>query len=222
MNNNGSSAIRKTMTILIAILIVSCPSAVVLSQGQVPAGGRGAGPSIQAATTSATQKELKEVLAQIADLKEKLKKLESSNLRLSFQLSYLQNRNRTVSLDPASPKKYQRFDSQDGFFVVSFENAEPYLDGYRVAIEIGNLSSARYVGFKLDTTWGPRYDWEKSTEESYKKWEELRQKKEFTFTNPLLPGTWNKVELILPATKASQVGFIELSITTDTISFGTR
>jgi len=96
---------------------------------------------------------------------------------------------------------------------ISYYNSQSEGLGYEFAAEV-NLSSARYVGLKLDTTWGPRYDWDKATAESYKKWEEQKQNKEFSFPNPLLPGTWNKVELILPATKARQVGFIELSITT--------
>ena len=173
-------------------------------------------------SSSATQAELKDLAAQVASLKDQLSKLQTENLRLSFRISDLESKNRRVSLDPASPKKYQRLDTTAGFFLVSFENAETYLDGYRVFIEIGNLSSARYVGFTLDTTWGPRYDWDKYTEDSFKKWQGQTQTKKLTFTEPLASGQWNRVALILPSTSASQLGFVEISLDTDTVSFGGR
>ena len=170
----------------------------------------------------ATAREVNELAAQIAGLSEKVTKLEAANLRLGFQLSALQDRNREISLDPTNPKKYQRVDTDAGFFLVSFENVETYLDGYRVFIEIGNLGSARYVGFAINTTWGPKYDWDKFSSESYKKWESEKQSKTLTFTEPLVPGAWNRVALILPATSARQLGFIDVSLDTNTVSFGGR
>jgi len=163
------------------------------------------------------RKEIKDVLAQIGSLQDRVKKLESSNIRLKIQVLGLQQRNRSVSLDPATPKQYQRLDSDAGSFLLSLSDAVPYLDGFRVTVHIGNLTSASYVGFKLDSTWGPRYDWEKYTEESYKKWESLKETKEFSFTDTLQPAAWNKVDLILPATGATQLGFIEVSLKTDVV-----
>lgn len=167
------------------------------------------------------KRQIVDLTASIAKLEERLKKAETANLRLSFRVSALEDRNRTVSLDPATPRQYQRLDNDEAFFVVSLEDATPYLDGYKVIIRIGNLMSARYSGFSLQGTWGPRYDWDKYTDESYKKWEAQKQSKEFSFTNALLPGTWNRVELTLPSTAATQLGFLEISIKTDTVWMNT-
>ncbi len=172
------------------------------------------------AELAAVRDEIRGLRAQLAELQERLKRTEASAFRLQWGLSDLQNRNLSVSLDPAAPKKYQRLDSSSGFFLASLQNVEPYLDGFRITLNIGNLTSARYDGFKLSATWGPRYDWDKFTPETYKKWESQKQSKDFSYTDSLMPGTWNKADLILPTTTPSQVGFIQVSIDTDIVSLG--
>jgi outer membrane murein-binding lipoprotein Lpp len=41
-----------------------------------------------------------------------------------------------------------------GTFFIAFEDAQPYLDGYKVRLKIGNPSTATYEGFQLHLTWG--------------------------------------------------------------------
>ncbi len=173
-------------------------------------------------TSVETRAQLAELGRTVDALQERLEKLESSSIRAYFDVANLKGRNKTISLDPATPKHYQRLDSEEGFFVVSLQDALPYLDGYRTVLRIGNLTSATYVGFKINATWGPRYDFDKYNPESYTKWETEKQTREFSFTDSLRPGAWNRIELIAPATSPNQMGFIEVSITTDTVSLGSR
>ena len=126
----------------------------------------------------------------------------------------------TVEIDPAVPNQYLRLDSTSGFFVVSLKDITPYLDGFRVTLEVGNLTSARYVGFKLNATWGPRFDYSKYSAEAYQKWESQKQTNSFPYTDPIVTATWNKVDLILPSTSSSQLGFINVSIDTNIVSLG--
>lgn len=173
-----------------------------------------------AAEIASLRSDVKALRAQLAELDKRLKTMTSRSLRLQFDVSDLKNRNLTVSLDPAVPKQFQRLDSSSGFFIVSLQEVVPYLDGFRVTLHVGNLTSARYAGFKLNATWGPRYDW--YTEESYNKWESQKQTKEFSYTDVLLPGNWNKVDLLLPTTGPTQLGFIEVSIGTNLVSLSSN
>jgi len=48
------------------------------------------------------------------------------------------------------------------------------------------------------------------------------RQKEFPFIQTLLPGAWNKVQIIIPSTKAEDFKFLRLSIDTDVISLNVR
>jgi hypothetical protein len=106
--------------------------------------------------------------------------------------------------------------------LVSLDEVVPYLDGYRVILNVGNPLGATYVGFNVKVRWGPRYDWSKFDAVAYEKWEKSVQNKEVSFTDSLKPMAWNKVEIILAATKSDEFGFLEISIDTNTVSLFTR
>lgn len=161
------------------------------------------------------QKQVEELRQEVQNLRQRLSRLNLDVIRLRAA----QDAYKTVELDPASPRKYQRIDSDTGSFLISVEEAEPYLDGYKVQLEIGNPSSASYSGFSVTVRWGKKYDWDKFDAASHEKWEKSIREKEISFTNSLVPGMWNRVELILTPTKADELGFLEVSIKTDTISF---
>jgi len=146
-------------------------------------------------------------------LKSQVRELRSKLFRLQAKAEAFTK----VELDPASPRKYQRIDASNGFFLISLDDVSPYLDGYRVSLNIGNPLGATYVGFKMNVRWGPRFDWSNFDAVAYDKWEKSVQNKEVSFTDSLKPMSWNKVEIILPATKSDQIGFIEVSLDTDTL-----
>jgi len=104
-------------------------------------------------------------------------------------------------LEPSRPHIYQpvRLDSSGIILLVSLERVEPYIDGYKAILDIGNPSSARFSGYDVTTSWS--YD-----ETRYKK------KRSDTFTGTLEPGTWTKTELILPGTSGSELRFIAIGI----------
>jgi len=113
----------------------------------------------------------------------------------------------SISLDPTE-KGYGRIDTSSGFFLILVGNAEPYLDGYRLHLRIGNPTSARYNGFKLTLTWQkpvPKQKDGESDQEFSKRWDEWLKaeprEKEFSFTEVLYPSSWNPVSLVVsPAT----------------------
>jgi len=126
----------------------------------------------------------------------------------------------SVTLDPSIPKQYARVNSSSGFFLVSLQDVEPYLDGVKVWLNIGNPLSATYGGFKIKAKWGPKWNPApvKANPNYYKEWKSALREKELSFTDSLESGRWNSVELILSPATPEDFGHLELAIETDTVS----
>lgn len=156
---------------------------------------------------------------EVAALKKEVATLRATNLNISFrtwQLQFKLDAYQKAELDLSIPKKYQRLDTETASFLISVEEAVQYLDGYKVVLNIGNPYAADFIGYKLKTRWGLRL------EKSLDKWEKSIREKETSFTEALLSGVWNRVEIILPATTADQLGFLEISLVTNLISLRPR
>lgn len=166
--------------------------------------------------SSTPQKQIDELKSQIAALHVKVSSLEKSvgdcQTRL-FKLELSKDAHKTVGLDMTS-RDYQRIDTDTGMFLVSVEDASPYLDGYRIILNIGNPSYAAYKGFKLTANWNTVY----KDGLDFNQWIKTERTKEVSFTESLEPGQWNRIELLLPATTGEQLGFFALSMDTSTIS----
>ena len=99
---------------------------------------------------------------QIKELKESLEVTDKWVLDNWDKLDNLASKYTIAELSPASPKKFIRIDSLSGFsLLVSLEDVTPYLDGYRVKLEIGNPTTAVYVGYKMTVEWGPFWSHQK-------------------------------------------------------------
>jgi hypothetical protein len=166
------------------------------------------------------QKQIEQLENQIVTLRERVKASESaaSNLETRvLKLELAQSNHESIEVDLTS-RQYQRLDTETGTFLISVEDVSPYLDGYRVTLSIGNPSYATYKGFDLHAKWSGAYDWTKYSEASFKQWEASIREKSDSFPDSLDPGKWNKVDLLLPSTPASQLGYLQLSMVTNTIS----
>lgn len=159
------------------------------------------------------KRQLENLTKQISDLQAEKKSSDEFMYQVWFDVSKLKKD--SAELDPASPNTYIRVESDVGPLLVSLENAEPYLDGYKVHLTIGNPLSLTFKGFQIAATWAPRL-----SGNDYAGWLKKQKKKTFSLTQDLLSGRWNAVTLILPETKAEEVGYLEVSITINTISLG--
>jgi hypothetical protein len=135
---------------------------------------------------------------------------------LEFEQTLLRSateRYRTVAFDPAE-KGYGRLDTVGGTFLVSVDDAKPYLDGFKLILKIGNIQSIGYRGFMVKAKWGPKWD---ATKVEHAKWRSALKGKEFKIPDQLNPGAWNRVELALAPAKAEEIGFVEIEMTTDVV-----
>lgn len=160
----------------------------------------------------------------VIDLQTRLQTFEGSisgydNRLWAIELARLEYQE--ISRDLSS-RQYQRLDTKIGSLLVSVESAEPYLDGYKVRLNIGNPSYVTYTGFKLKVKWAKKYDSSKFSYASWSEWSKSIREKEIPFTEKLEPGTWNEVELILSPASADQLGYVRLSIETNQVGLRVR
>jgi hypothetical protein len=165
--------------------------------------------------------QLAAVQKQVVALKEELATLHQEVNRLNltvFQMQLRLDSTLRVELDPTIPHQFQRLDTSNGSFLVSLESIEPYLDGYRVVLNLGNPSAASYSGYTLKVRWGPAYNWSQYTADSYEKWQKAVREKEIPFTDSLRGGTWNRAVFIASPTAKDELGFVQVSLETKTVS----
>jgi hypothetical protein len=127
-------------------------------------------------------------------------------------------RYRSAKLDPSSPGSYSKVETSVGFFLLSLEGAEPYLDGIKVKLEIGNPLALAFAGFQLSAKWGSR---KPAGMAAIERWTTGLKSTSESYTQSLVPGKWNTVELILPSTKADQFGYLEISVGVDVVRMAT-
>jgi hypothetical protein len=163
-----------------------------------------------------SQKQIDELKSQIAALRAKVLSLETSQgdsaYRL-FKLELSKDAYKSVVLDMTS-RNYQRIDTDTGTFLISIEDASPYLDGYRIVLNIGNPSFAAYKGFKLTVKWNTSYKKGMDPQQ----WINAERTKEISFVGSLDAGSWNRVEMLLPSTTGEQLGYFVVSMETSTVS----
>ena len=175
----------------------------------------------QIKSPSQTERKVAELQQQVAELKQVVARLDSSIdslWREMFQTNAKLDAHRAVQLDLASPHKFQRIDTDTGSFLLSVDDAISYLDGYKIRLNIGNPSAAKYDGFKLKVKWSKGYDYSNFKTASYLRWQKAIREKEVSFTETLQPGIWNRVEMILSPAAADELGYLEVSLDTDTVS----
>lgn len=160
-------------------------------------------------------KELKELKHEVDTLKAKITSIENYNKHLTSELYPLKwkvNKYESCYLDPTS-KSYQRLDTNTGTFLVSLQDVKPYAGGYKLNIHIGNPYVAGFVGYKLIIKWGKEINYE-----NYDEWQKSIRSREVSITETLDPASWNKVELAISPATREELGYLELSMTTDIVS----
>jgi vacuolar-type H+-ATPase subunit I/STV1 len=167
------------------------------------------------------EKEITNLRAQVGKLSESLREVQNfaARVRIDFEeFKEEYNEYKDVQLDLAEPRTYQRLDSLNGTgsFLISVEDAVPYLDGYKVHLEIGNPSAARYTGFRLKMKWTKHFP-KNADLAFYGEWRKTIKEKEVSFTETLMPGMWNKIEIILSPASVDELGYFHVSLETSAI-----
>jgi hypothetical protein len=128
-----------------------------------------------------------------------------------------------VYLDTSS-KGFQRLDTNCGTFWVMLDDIEPYPNGYKFVLSVGNPYYAIFTGMKTSVRWGRAFETKGSEKEidanAYEAWEKTLKGKEETFANELRPGTWNKMTIILAPANAEDLAYVEFSMSVEQVKLG--
>ena len=151
------------------------------------------------ATVTALQSRVDSLQSRIVDLEKSVGTLRSDTFVLRYQYQ-------TAMLN-TSEKGYSRLDTNEGTFLISLSNVEPYADGYRLKLDIGNPSTATFTGFIIHASWGKTYG---------------EYEKDFNYTEKLFPGSWNKVYLTLTPAQKEDLANIQISLSTNTVFLNLR
>jgi len=165
---------------------------------------------------SQQQREVAQLRQAVAELRAKIAELEVKEQFSSYLVTTKQDRQDSITLN-LSERTFQRLDTDNGFFLVSVNEAVPYLNGYKLRLQIGNPSYASYSGFKAKVKWRKRYDYSQFAQATYDEWQKGIQEREVSFTDVLQRGTWNKIELVVTPATVEQLGHVELSLTTEVL-----
>jgi len=128
-----------------------------------------------------------------------------------------------TEVDLASTGGYVPVRGRFGVFLVSVKNVEPYLDGYRVTFEVGNPQYATFSNLKIKTVWGSKFEYSKATNDvNYvENYNASLKRKEFSQADKLLPGSWNKVSIVLSPAKSDELAAFSISFDAETVSLST-
>ncbi|RKL62315.1 DUF3251 domain-containing protein [Thermoanaerobacteraceae bacterium SP2] len=140
---------------------------------------------------------------------------------LQEQVTQLSNDTKSAILS-STEKGYDSVRTKNGYFFVSIDKIEPYLDGFKVYVNIGNPTLATFSDLKLTVQWSNDIlalaNIKIGTNELSNEAENQINKQEYTFTDTLLPGKWTKVDFVIPNVKAEDIKFIQVMIETGSVA----
>jgi len=146
------------------------------------------------------------------------KKVDSIQAVIMYS-EYIKMKEEEINVDPSSAESYQTIKTSNGMFFIALKEVRPYLNGYKLILQIGNPYAITFKGFKLKVTWGRDFavDMNDSVQTDYD-----LQTKEEAFVKELSPAAWTKVELILAPAKTEQLEYIRLSMSVNIVSLQTN
>lgn len=117
----------------------------------------------------------------------------------------------TAIFDPVSSQGYATLDAGVGKLMVSVEDIEPYADGVKVRLAIGNPNAVTLNGLKGEATYGPATS--RIGAMPAGEWSKRQRTSVLSIPDSLTPARWNKVTITLPGIAATDFGRLSLALT---------
>lgn len=156
--------------------------------------------------------EAERIEGRLSDLERRAAVLESQTSSLDTKLTaFIQlDGDRKAYLDPSGNGGYGAVQTDVGILLVSVSRVSPKADGTELVLEIGNPSSATYVGAEAQIDYNVRY-------ETSANWKEGLRSTKSKIVRPLLPATWNTVTTSLPGIRPDQLGYLAVNVVPDEV-----
>jgi hypothetical protein len=142
----------------------------------------------------------------VGSLEEKIVKLEEelASVKTSVRVDSLLRGVDEVAILKPGDDGYSLVKADLGYLTVGMSNIVPYANGSKVTLVFGNLTGATINGLKMKVEWGG-VD-EAGTPDFLK-----MKSRETSLSESLLPGAWNKAEIVMEGVPPSQLGFVRVS-----------
>lgn len=114
----------------------------------------------------------------------------------------------SVSFDVRQGTHYLIVSTSMGLIPLSLLRIEPYLDGQRGILQVGNLSAATYERLKLVVRWTDKAGGKKESS--------------VDVLQTVPPGYWVNVPVTLPKTKVDDLSYLTVSVDTSQAALGMR
>jgi hypothetical protein len=148
----------------------------------------------------------------VSELKSQMELLQRQIIDLQDQVST------SAVVDPTT-KSYSAINTRAGTLLVSVDKVEPYLDGFKIYLQIGNPMAVIYNGCELKVKYAKEFN-EQDGWDKYEDWKKTVKEKQFQVTNQLLPGQWNNVDIVIASVKPDEMKHLEVFIETNNVVLG--
>lgn len=111
-------------------------------------------------------------------------------------------------------KDFSRIQTDYGMLLISCLDVQPYRDGSKVILNIGNVLAATLVNSKIEAEWGPQL----SEESNYTEWLKKIKKNVFSISKEIPSGAWSIVELNLDGYPPNKLNYLNIKIEAPTVS----
>ncbi len=169
--------------------------------------------SLQLQLTGVTQ----ELKSERFNNERKITNLDSSFNVLATKYAVLDsdaNKYKSCILDD-TPKSIHRLDTNFGSLYISSNGIDSNRNSPKLSLNVGNPYMSEISGFTLHMRYGPSFN--PSGPDSYTQWLNSLTSMSKSYTKPLKPGKWNKLEIPLATSKPEDIKYIRITITVDNI-----
>lgn len=151
----------------------------------------------------------------VPDISEEVRKLQTNLLKLQFRVDALESGGALVSTEEQG---YGIAKTNFGAFTISANAVTPYLDGFKVKLRIGNLTSANFNGAKIAVSWGGAKDIFEQIVNDVEGGSKNRKKKEVSVTNQFPSGAFTDLEVVLTPAKPEEIKTLWVGIQLDQLA----
>jgi len=155
---------------------------------------------------SGAQKHVADLQNEVRNLTEKVGNLQ--NAVIDTHRSLIEAHPTEVTLHLTS-KAFSVIDTKVGRLYVAVRSVQPYLNGQKIIVDIGNPTATTFSNAKLTLTWGPRVGEDFKDFEAFDK---QKRTKEIDEPKRFAPASWTPVEVILDDAPADQLGAVWLKL----------
>jgi len=133
-----------------------------------------------------------------------------------------------AEFNPAADEGFQRVDTSLGTTLVVLDDVQPFADGSRIELHIGNMTNGNLAKVTLKVMWNSKEpveppetataDERAAYDEAFVKWLEGERSKDVELTQSLSRGAWTVVTTNVPGVPPDELGYVRIALDAGQVS----